>query len=139
MVRTPPPGCASRVRDDRCCSHGSSLWSVSCCRWPAKWRCGSRGSATPPGGPCPGCCPRGRTPAAAPRSERQILEAIVHIACTRQAWPRLPPALGPFLACRRRFLHWHDDGTLQRICRAALPEQDAIWQQQLAAYIDLSA
>jgi hypothetical protein len=26
-----------------------------------------------------------------------------------------------------------------RICRAALPEQDAVWQQQLAAYIDLSA
>ncbi len=73
------------------------------------------------------------------RSERQILEAIVHIACTAQAWTRLPPVLGPFLACRRRFLHWHDHGTLQRICRAALPEQDAIWQQQLAAYINLSA
>ncbi|MEV8597574.1 Helicase associated domain protein [Streptomyces sp. NPDC052012] len=74
-----------------------------------------------------------------PRSERQILEAIVHIACTRQAWTRLPPALGPFQACRLRFLRWRDDGTLQRICRAVLPEQDAIWQQQLAAYIDLSA
>ncbi|MGW4599764.1 transposase [Streptomyces sp. NPDC004457] len=74
-----------------------------------------------------------------PRSERQILEAIVHIACTAQAWTHLPPALGPFLACRRRFLRWHDDGTLQRICRAVLPEQDAIWQQQLAAYIGLSA
>ncbi|MBY8844585.1 Helicase associated domain protein [Streptomyces sp. SP2-10] len=74
-----------------------------------------------------------------PRSERQILEAIVHIACTAQAWTRLPPALGPFQACRRRFLRWHDDGTLHRICRAVLPEQDAIWQQQLAAYIGLSA
>ncbi|MFF3467584.1 Helicase associated domain protein [Streptomyces sp. NPDC002619] len=74
-----------------------------------------------------------------PRSERQILEAIVHIACTTQAWTRLPPALGPFLTCRRRFLLWRDDGTLKRICRAVLPEQDAIWQQRLAAYIDLSA
>lgn len=74
-----------------------------------------------------------------PRSERQILEAIVHIACTGQAWPRLPPALGPFLACRRRFLRWHDDGTLERICHAALPEQDAVWQQRLAAYIGVSA
>lgn len=73
------------------------------------------------------------------RSERQILEAIVHIACTAQAWTRLPPALGPFLACRRRFLRWRDDGTLKQICHAVLPEQDAIWQQQLAAYIDLSA
>ncbi|MFI6567050.1 Helicase associated domain protein [Streptomyces sp. NPDC050534] len=74
-----------------------------------------------------------------PRSERQILEAIIHIACTAQAWTSLPPALGPFLACRRRYLRWRDDGTIQRICRAALPEQDVIWQQQLAAYIDLSA
>jgi hypothetical protein len=74
-----------------------------------------------------------------PRSERQILEAIVHIACTEQPWTRLPPALGPFQACRRRFLHWRDDGTLKRICRAVLPEGDAIWQQRLAAYIDTSA
>ncbi|MGA5082744.1 transposase [Streptomyces griseoincarnatus] len=54
------------------------------------------------------------------------MEAIVHIACTAQAWTHLPPALRPFQACRRRFLRWHDDGTLQRICRAVLPEQDAI-------------
>lgn len=74
-----------------------------------------------------------------PRSERQILEAIVHIACTGQAWTRLPPALGPFQACRRRFLRWRDDGTLKRICRAVLPEGDAVWQQRLAAYIDTSA
>lgn len=74
-----------------------------------------------------------------PRSERQILEAIVHIACTGQAWTRLPSALGPFQACRRRFLCWRDDGTLKRICRAVLPEGDAVWQQQLAAYIDTSA
>ncbi|QDL68075.1 hypothetical protein DNK48_00280 [Streptomyces malaysiensis subsp. malaysiensis] len=74
-----------------------------------------------------------------PRSERQILEAIVHIPCTGQAWTRLPPALGPFLACRRRFLRWRDDGTLKRICRPVLPEQDAIWQQRLAAYIGLPA
>ena len=74
-----------------------------------------------------------------PRSERQILEAIVHIACTGQAWTRLPPALGPFLACRRRFLLWRDDGTLKRICRAVLSEQDTVWQQQLAAYVDFSA
>ncbi|MEV6949804.1 transposase, partial [Streptomyces sp. NPDC051172] len=74
-----------------------------------------------------------------PRSERQILEAIVHIACTGQAWTRLPPALGPFHACRRRFLRWRDDGTLKQICRAVLPEGDAVWQQRLAAYIDTSA
>lgn len=74
-----------------------------------------------------------------PRSERQILEAIVHIVCTTQAWTRLPPDLGPFLACRRRFLLWRDDGALKRICRAALPVQDTVWQQRLAAYIDLSA
>ncbi|WP_458091359.1 transposase [Streptomyces malaysiensis] len=74
-----------------------------------------------------------------PRSERQILEAIVHIPCTGQAWTRLPPALGPFLACRRRFLRWRDDGTLKRICSPVLPEQDAIWQQRLAAYIGLPA
>ncbi|GAA4819136.1 transposase [Streptomyces ziwulingensis] len=70
-----------------------------------------------------------------PRGERQSLEAIVHIACTGQAWTRLPPALGPFQACRRRFIRWRDDGTLQQISRAVLPEGDAIWQQRLAAYI----
>ncbi|MEV0281316.1 transposase [Streptomyces sp. NPDC050610] len=48
-----------------------------------------------------------------PRSERRILEAIVHIACAGQAWTRLPPALGPFHACRLRFLRWLDDGTLK--------------------------
>ncbi|MGY5060005.1 Helicase associated domain protein [Streptomyces sp. 900105755] len=74
-----------------------------------------------------------------PRSERQILEAIVHIACTGQAWTRLPPALGPFQACRRRFLRWRGDGTLKQICRAVLPEVDAVWQQRLGAYIDASA
>ncbi|WP_159398256.1 transposase [Streptomyces aureocirculatus] len=57
-----------------------------------------------------------------PRGERQSLEAIVHIACTGQAWTRLPPALGPFQACRRRFIRWRDDGTLQQISRAVLPE-----------------
>ncbi|WP_430542192.1 transposase [Streptomyces malaysiensis] len=74
-----------------------------------------------------------------PPQRRQILEAIVHIPCTGQAWTRLPPALGPFLACRRRLLRWRDDGTLKRICRPVLPEQDAIWQQRLAAYIGLPA
>ncbi|WP_105974923.1 transposase [Streptomyces geranii] len=68
-----------------------------------------------------------------PRSERQILEAIVHIACTRQAWPDLPQALGPFLACRRRFLRWREDGTLVRICHTVLPETDRYWQTRLAA------
>ncbi|MFE9181362.1 transposase [Streptomyces sp. NPDC007126] len=37
-----------------------------------------------------------------PRCERQIMEAIVHVACTGQAWTRLPSALGPFQACRSR-------------------------------------
>ncbi|MEU6557959.1 Helicase associated domain protein [Streptomyces sp. NPDC046915] len=73
-----------------------------------------------------------------PRCDRQILEAIVHVACTGQAWSRLPPALGPFLACRRRFLRWHEDGTLQRVCHAVLPEQDSGWQQRLAVYTGVS-
>lgn len=73
-----------------------------------------------------------------PRSERQILEGIVHIACTGQAWTRLPPSLGSFQACRRRFLIWSDDGTLQQICCAVLSEEDAAWQQRLAAYLDPS-
>ncbi|MGW8954735.1 Helicase associated domain protein [Streptomyces sp. NPDC055709] len=70
-----------------------------------------------------------------PRCERQILESIVYVACTGQAWTRLPPTLGPFLACRRRFLRWREDGTLERVCRAGLPEQDTLWQQRLAAYV----
>ncbi|MGW0211349.1 transposase, partial [Streptomyces sp. NPDC003233] len=70
------------------------------------------------------------------RCERQLLEAIVHVACTGQAWTRLPPALGPFLACRRRFLRWREDGTLERVCRAVLPEEDTPWQRRLATYID---
>ncbi|MEU3855292.1 transposase [Streptomyces sp. NPDC029554] len=73
-------------------------------------------------------------PGGRPRSERQILEAILHIACTRQTWPHLPAALGPSQACRRRFLRWREDGTLNRICGAVLPEQDRHWQQRLTAY-----
>ena len=86
-----------------------------------------------------GLLPARSHPGGRPRSERQILESIVHIACTRQAWTRLPPALGSFQACRRRFLIWRDDGTLQQICCAVLPEGDAVWQQRLAAYLDPSA
>ncbi|MGW4786770.1 transposase [Streptomyces sp. NPDC004230] len=70
-----------------------------------------------------------------PRCERQLLEAIVYVARTGQAWRCLPEALGPFLACRRRFLRWREDGTLMRVCNAALPEQDTRWQQSLAAYL----
>ncbi|MFF7717658.1 transposase [Streptomyces sp. NPDC007988] len=70
-----------------------------------------------------------------PRCDRQILEGIVHVARTRQAWRRLPPALSPFGACRSRFLRWSQDGTLQQICRAVLPEQDTLWQRRLAAYL----
>lgn len=65
------------------------------------------------------------------RSERQILEAIIHITCTRQAWPRLPQALGPFQTCRLRYLSWLADGTLTRICHAALPATDQAWQHTL--------
>lgn len=68
------------------------------------------------------------------RSERQILEAVIHIACTRQTWPQLPAELGSFPACRTRFQRWHADGTLTRICHTALPESDTHWQQQLTAY-----
>ncbi|MFD7178238.1 Helicase associated domain protein [Streptomyces sp. NPDC059929] len=70
-----------------------------------------------------------------PRCERQLLEGIVHVACTGQAWTRLPAAVGSFQACRRRFLHWHSDGTLQQICHTALPDQDTHWQQRLTAYL----
>ncbi|WP_234436222.1 Helicase associated domain protein, partial [Streptomyces sp. NRRL S-813] len=70
-----------------------------------------------------------------PRSERQVLEAIVHIACTRQAWRRIPQVLGPFQACRLRFLRWREDGTLEQICDAVLPESDTLWQQRLTAYL----
>ncbi|MFF4846182.1 transposase [Streptomyces collinus] len=69
------------------------------------------------------------------RSERHLLEGIIHIACTRQAWTRLPSALGPFITCRQRYLTWHADGTLERICRATLPEQDKRWQQHLTDYL----
>ncbi|MEZ3183126.1 transposase [Streptomyces pimonensis] len=64
------------------------------------------------------------------------MEAIVHVTCTGQAWPRLPSALGPFRACRHRFLRWCEDGTLERVCRTVLPEQDRGWQRILAAYTD---
>ncbi|WP_353850171.1 transposase [Streptomyces phaeoluteigriseus] len=66
------------------------------------------------------------------RSERQILEAIVHIACTRQAWRRLPQALGPFRACRLRYLSWLADDTLDLITTTTLPPADQAWQQTLA-------
>ncbi|KPH99477.1 putative transposase IS4/IS5 family [Actinobacteria bacterium OK006] len=68
------------------------------------------------------------------RSERQILEAIIHIACTRQTWPQLPQELGSFPACRNRYNRWHTDGTLTRICHAPLPHTDTHWQHQLTTY-----
>ncbi|MGV9551854.1 Helicase associated domain protein [Streptomyces ardesiacus] len=73
------------------------------------------------------------------RSERQILEAIVHIACTGQPWTHLPQALGSFQACLRRYRLWHADGTLDRVCRAVLPEADTGWQQHLAAHVASAA
>ncbi|MDX3067760.1 transposase, partial [Streptomyces sp. ND04-05B] len=73
------------------------------------------------------------------RSDRQVLEAIIHIACTGQPWTRLPQDLGSFQACLRRYRLWHADGTLNRVCRAVLPETDTGWQQHLAAHIAPSA
>ncbi|MEU3792590.1 transposase [Streptomyces fructofermentans] len=69
------------------------------------------------------------------RSEREILEAIVHIACTGHSWPQLPPELGSHAACRIRSARWHADGTLTRICRARLPEQDRAWQRHLVEHL----
>ncbi|SFH04719.1 transposase [Streptomyces mirabilis] len=68
------------------------------------------------------------------RNERQILEAIIHIACTRHPWPQLPHELGSFPTCRNHYKHWHTDGTLTRICHAALPHTDTHWQHQLTTY-----
>ncbi|MFF7763970.1 transposase [Streptomyces griseorubiginosus] len=73
------------------------------------------------------------------RSERQILEAIVHIVCTGQPWAQLPEVLGSSRACRRRFLLWRDDGTLARIAGTPLPGDDSGWQQRLAAHIASAA
>ncbi|WP_143674577.1 MULTISPECIES: Helicase associated domain protein [Streptomyces] len=69
------------------------------------------------------------------RCERQILEAIVHIACTKTTWRRLPQALGSAWTCQQRFGRWREDGTLERICRARLPEPDTRWQRPLAAWL----
>jgi hypothetical protein len=67
------------------------------------------------------------------RSERQILEAIVHIACTGQPWAQLPQALGNSQACRRRCQRWLADGTLARLAGAPLPGTDTASQQRLAS------
>lgn len=69
------------------------------------------------------------------RSERQILEAIIHIACTGRSWPHIPEELGSFATCRIRFQRWHADGTLAHICQTVLPKSDTHWQQQLTDYI----
>src|ERR1044072_1477323 len=55
------------------------------------------------------------------RSERQILEAIVHIACTGQPWAQLPQALGNSQACRMRYKRWLSDGILARTTALPLP------------------
>ncbi|MCT9010509.1 Helicase associated domain protein [Streptomyces rhizosphaerihabitans] len=34
------------------------------------------------------------------RNQREILEAIIHIACTGQTWPHTPAELGSFATCR---------------------------------------
>ncbi|MET7695120.1 Helicase associated domain protein [Streptomyces sp. NPDC005483] len=73
------------------------------------------------------------------RSQRQLLEAIVHIACTGQPWTQLPQALGPFQTCLRRHQQWLSDGTLARIAGVRLPGPDTAWQQRLAAHITLTA
>jgi hypothetical protein len=69
------------------------------------------------------------------RSERQILEAIVHIACTGQPWAQLPEVLGDSQACRVRYKRWLADGTLARLAGALLPDPDTVWQQRLAAHL----
>jgi hypothetical protein len=65
------------------------------------------------------------------RSERQILEAIVHVACTQQSWPQLPQTLGSYKTCRLRYIRWRQDGTLARIATAHLPATDRTWQTAL--------
>ncbi|WP_406173224.1 transposase [Streptomyces canus] len=73
------------------------------------------------------------------RSERQILEAILHIACTGRPWTQLPPALGDYQACHRRYRRWLADGTLARLTQTPLPDPDTAWQQRLAAHIASAA
>jgi transposase len=73
------------------------------------------------------------------RSERQVLEAIVHIACTGRPWSQLPQLLGDPQACRRRYQRWLADGALTRVAQASLPDSDTAWQQRLAAHITSSA
>ncbi|MFI0967622.1 transposase [Streptomyces sp. NPDC021080] len=68
------------------------------------------------------------------RSDRQILEAIIHIARTGLSWPQIPIELGGFATCRIRFRRRHADGALARICHTVLPEADTRWQRQLADY-----
>lgn len=68
------------------------------------------------------------------RSERQILEAIIHITCTGAPWAQLPQALGNSQACRRRYQRWLADGTLAHITAAPLPPSDTVWQQRLATH-----
>ncbi|MFD8032758.1 transposase [Streptomyces sp. NPDC059717] len=70
------------------------------------------------------------------RSERQILEAIAHIACTGHTWPHIPAQLGSFATCRNTFQRWHADGTLTRICHTDLPATDTHWQQHLTTYLN---
>ncbi|MGY4983963.1 transposase [Streptomyces sp. 900105755] len=73
------------------------------------------------------------------RSERQLLEAILHITCTHQPWTQLPHALGPFQACLRRYHRWLSNGTLTRITHTPLPETDQHWQHRLATHLDQTA
>ncbi|MFF2363822.1 transposase [Streptomyces sp. NPDC058122] len=68
------------------------------------------------------------------RDERQVLEAILHIACTQQPWAGLPQVLGP-AETSRRYHRCHTDGTLTRISHARRPETDARWQQQLTDHL----
>jgi transposase len=74
------------------------------------------------------------------RSERQILEAIVHVACTQQSWPQLPQTLGSFKTCRLRYIRWRQDGTLARIATAHLPATDRTnWFSRTKPHVLLSS
>ncbi|MHC3475545.1 Helicase associated domain protein [Streptomyces sp. 7R007] len=73
------------------------------------------------------------------RSQRQLLEAILHITCTHQPWTQLPHALGPFQTCLRRYHRWLSDGTLTRITHTPLPETDRHWQTALTHHLDQAA
>jgi transposase len=74
---------------------------------------------------------------------RQVLNGILYVLLNGCQWAELPPNLGAYVTCWRRYTEWSKDGTWEKIWLALFPLLEkkqilewsmALWQGSFVPY-----